>query len=286
MSKKANKTIIGGFVLGAIFLFFSSVLFLGGGGLFKEKITMVAFFDSAIRGLDIGAPVLLRGVKIGEVVDIKVTLGEKGLAIQTPVYIDIEPDRVSPSQADKEWFERIQKLPEGAMYDQFIQTGMRGQLQMQSLLTGKLFIALDFNPDRPAELKGLDKRYPELPTIPTQLEEAADSVSQLLDEIKELPIEELLISGTRMFNSIQKLAENIDREVPPLSKSLQKAVNSADKSLVTVDETINERSVLRQELISALENISEAARSIDNLADYLQRHPEALLQGKSSSGGK
>lgn len=286
MSKKANKAMIGGFVLGAIFLSVSTILFLGSGDLLKEKITMVAFFDSAVKGLDIGAPVLLRGVKVGEVVDIKVTLGEKGLAIQTPVYIDLEPDRISPSQADKEWFEKIKKLPPGEMYGQFIQTGLRGQLHMQSLLTGKLFVALDFHPDRPADLKGLDKRYAELPTIHTQLEEAADSVTKLLDEIENLPIEDLLLSGTRMFNSIQKLADNIDHEVSPLSKSLQNAAGSADKTLVTVDETINERSALRQELVSALENISEAARSIDNLADYLQRHPEALLQGKSSSGGK
>ena len=318
MAKQANKTVIGGFVLGAVTIFILAVLTLGSGKLFKKTASYVLYFDDSIKGLDIGAPVMFRGVKIGSVTDIKLKVDPKDMSIRIPVITEIEPDRISSTdknvshvaQTKSERYRRLKIL---------IDRGLRAQLQMQSVVTGKLFVALDFFPDKPAIYHDYDhdQKLMEVPTVKTSFSELADFATKITSEIRALPLEELITGFTDLTQSISKLVKtpearesivnmenaleslnkflnNLNSQVPSLTKDYRQVAKNAQDSLAEVDKTLKkaqsllaEQSPAQTEFVYALENFSAAARSFHVLADYLQRHPEALLRGKGeSSGGK
>ncbi len=323
MSKKANKTVIGGFVVGALALVVGGILVFGSGKFLKERYTFVMYFDGSVKGLNQGAPVVLRGVKIGTVTKI-VLRAYPDATFEIPVFIEVEPDR----------WERVavgeRKKPEVAM-KLLIERGFRAQLQMQSLVTGQLMVELDFHPDRPAILKGKDPEYVEIPTIPADLEE-------LKEQIEKVPIEEIfekllsavegiekVVNSPELIGSVhslkktldsaqelvehvdswvkpiasgidgtvkdaRKLVRNVDNQIGPLASSIEdtadaatEAVLQAKHTLKEIESTAGEDSVLSYELTSALRELSDAARSIRLLTDYISRHPESLIRGKGGS---
>ena len=307
MSKQANKTLIGAFVVGAVALAVAGVAIFGSGRLFTEVRKYVLYFDGSIKGLNIGAPVIFKGVKIGSVTDIRVRIEGKVLDnIRTPVFIEIESDRISKSSADPELQKFIATAETGKVMDILVKRGMRAQLEMQSLVTGQLSIALDFHPDTPIALIGGDPKYMEIPTIPSTMEALTKTIEELplkdLVDKTMLTVEgiERLVNSPDLKGSISalhetlknanKLVQNVEREVKPLISSVEKtseaasaALEQAQKSLALTENVLAEDSPTLNELNKALRDISAAARSISTLADYLQRHPESLLRGKGGS---
>ena len=147
MAKKANPKLIGIFILVAVALLVAGIVIFGSGRFFQEKQRYVLFFEGSIKGLDIGAPVILKGVQIGQVTGIKVVYDPELWSFQSPVHIELFPKRI----ADVKLSEEVSKLygyERGTqeMIDLFVQRGLRGQLEMQSFVTGKLMVALDFHP--------------------------------------------------------------------------------------------------------------------------------------------
>jgi len=304
MSTQPNKTLIGAFLVGAVVLLVSGVLIFGGGKFFTKVSNYVLYFDGSVKGLNIGSPVIFKGVKIGSVTDIKVRLEGKELSnIRTPVFIEIEPDRISKSSADPELVDFMEKARTGKVMEILITRGMRAQLETQSLVTGQLAIALDFHPDTPINLVGGDPKYLEIPTIPSTME-------ALTDTIKDLPLEELVdrilklvknadsvvnspdLKGSisalhEALKSANKLVQNVDGKVGPLISSIDKtavaaqaALKEAKESLDLTENILAEDSPTLTELTNTLREVSAAASSLSALADYLQRHPESLLRGK------
>src|SRR5262245_12043502 len=158
MSVRANPAVIGAFVVGAIVLLLVALLVWGGTGLFRTKLDYVVFFDAAVTGLNKGAPVLGRGVKLGEVTDIQIRWGTHGVVA---VYLTLEPEALKGLAKDG---------PRQAIERSVQEDGLRAQLRMQSFVTGVLYVALDTKPGTPIVRRGLDPRVPELPTIPTDIE--------------------------------------------------------------------------------------------------------------------
>ncbi|NOS36412.1 MAG: MCE family protein [Deltaproteobacteria bacterium] len=294
MSRKASPAYIGAFVVGAVILAVVGVLIFGSGSYFKERYEYVAFFSGSIKGLDVGAPVELRGVKVGTVKDINLEFNVEELNFRIPVLLEFEPERVSMGIAEVDPYKH---------FDQLIERGLRAQLQLQSVVTGQLMVALDFHPDKPAVLMGGYGEYREIPTIPTTKEELTKTLAnipfeelfnRLLSTVAS--IEELVSSGeiTKSLQSIQmvmketrKLVNNVDEQIVPLSTNLEQAtiaarnmVEQVDKTLVLVEDILAEDSAPRSKINKALEEFADAARSMRLLVDYLQRHPEALLRGK------
>ena len=322
MSKQASKTLIGGFVIGAIALVVIGVLIFGSGRFLKEKNTYVLFFDGSLKGLNVGSSVVFRGVKIGSVTDVKCYVDPKEFSFSIPVFIEVEPGRFTSLGEDPGI-----KAPKNAI-DLLVDRGLRGQLEMQSLVTGQLMVGLDFHPDKPANLVGLDMGHPEIPTIPTSLEELAkrvekipvekifqkllsavegiervvnspevmESVSSLGQAIKELHslvknidtrIGPLASNVNKTMENAQDLIRDIDKQIVPMASSITEtaraannAVVQAEKTLNSLEGTVREDSNVIYELTNALNELSEAARSIRLLSDYLNRHPESLLYGK------
>ncbi len=269
MSKRANPTVIGAFVAGAVALGVSAVLVFGGGELFRAKQEYVLYFEGSIKGLQVGAPVRFRGVKVGTVTDVRVVVDTESFEVAIPVIVEIDPRSVTRLGEDR--------APRRLRIDQAIERGLRAQLQLQSLLTGQLFIQLDFYSDKPARFVASNGDIPELPTIPTPIQEIERKFS-------DFPIEEML-------TKFQSTAEGIDRlvnapETMQAIRSLNATLKQATATLATAESAIADESQLRYELSRTMAELSAAARSVRLLADELERRPDALLRGKARTGGQ
>jgi paraquat-inducible protein B len=232
MSKKANKTVIGIFVVGALVLLMIAIVVFGSGELFKKTNKFVLYFDGSVKGLAIGAPVMFRGVSIGTVKDISLIYDSKAGTITLPVIVEIEQGRIkgTPSFGDLGGDKRM------------IALGLRGNLEVQSFLTGQLMISFDFYPDKPAKLRGIVNQYPELPTLPTS--------PDIFEIMNEIPIKEIAKNLESATQGINKLANS----------------SAIPRSLYDLQNTLLET--------------KEAMHSVSLLAEYLEQHPEALLKGK------
>jgi phospholipid/cholesterol/gamma-HCH transport system substrate-binding protein len=195
MSIRANPTLIGSFVLGAIVLLVAALLLWGGGSLFQTKLDYVLFFDSAVTGLQKGAPVMFRGVRVGQVSEIQIRWGTPLVA----VYISLQPDLLKGT-SKMGAAEQIQEAVK--------ERGMRAQLRMQSFVTGVLYVALDEAPNTPIVLRGRDGRTPELPTIPTDVEMWMAKLQQFTDVVLKLPLEEIGRAAADTLDETRRLLKS------------------------------------------------------------------------------
>ena len=328
MSKKGNKTIIGIFVLGAVALVIAAILILGSGKFFKQTHTYVMVFDGSVKGLNVGSPVVFRGVKIGSVSDIAMLFDPSDMTIRIAVYVELSEGQTRAVGPNVEALPKAQARHEDIMEEFIQQHGLKAQLESQSFVTGQLQIALDFYPDKPAKIVGVDPHYPEIPTIPMTLQEVGKKLQDLpleeifakllstlegIDKLVNSPelnesinnLNQALAGVQRLVQSVENrfgplatsveetvkhygtLARNTNSKIGPLAsnaneaiKAITAAAKQADKTLVQVRGLVGEDSPTTAELTKTLKELSAAARSIRVWADYLERHPEALIRGK------
>jgi paraquat-inducible protein B len=250
-------------------------------------------FDGSVRGLSVEAPVEFRGIKIGSVSDIAITIDPKTLDIKIPVLLELQPERIASTklvEAQKDKY---------AIMKQLVKRGLRAQLETGSLLTGQLFVQLDFHPNLPQQTLIMTGKYPEIPAVPATMDQLRRTVTDLMAEIRRMPLdkiaEELLetIEGAnRLMNApeldeavrnlnatlhnMEKMTHGVDRKVDGLITSMKKTLATVREALELADPN----SPAAVNLNSALKELSAAARSIRVLADYLEQHPEALVKGK------
>ena len=338
MSKEVNKAAIGGFVIGGIGLAVLAILVFGSGKFFQKKSMHVLFFEGSVKGLNVGSPVKFRGVDIGMVKNIQLSINPNDLEFFVPVYVEIFENRIS-ILGDK----RQEQFNDAEAVDTLVtEMGLRAQLQMQSLLTGQLFINYDFYPDTPIKKVGLDKKVYEVPTIPTTLQVFTETVEKIINDLRQVNFQDIvenvsqttkglneLVNSKDMRESIanfnvalqdlqklvqstdelaenvnvrvgsvadsfestmddtRKLVHNIDSRVDPVAADIKETLAAVKSSfdeaeilLVEAQKLISENSKLRREIIFTLESMSDASRSVEELGNYLQRHPESLITGK------
>ena len=239
MAKEANKTLIGVFVVGAIALAVVGITIFGSGKFFQDNPTYVMYFDGSINGLTVGSPVEFRGVKIGQVTEIKASFSPKTLDFVIPVYVQIDNDsfdlvgegRILP-HFDKYEF-----------YKPLIAKGLKAQLKVKSFITGQLFISVDFYPTLPTKYTKLDTRYPEVPTIPSDMQQLmatiqkipfnviADRLARAMEGIEKVANSPEIDKGLKNINKIivetNSLVSHIDAELKPLVANLAETSNSA-----------------------------------------------------------
>ncbi|MFZ0485264.1 MAG: MlaD family protein [Desulfobacterales bacterium] len=325
MSKRASKTVIGIFVVSALALVVAAVLIFGSGDFLKERYKFVLFFQDSVKGLNVGAPVVFLGVKIGEVTDISVIQDPLKSSFYIQVIVELTSGKVKQSITKKSG--GVKEIYEYC--NQLIKQGLRAELGLQSVVTGQLQIELNFYPKEKAIFVGENEQCQEIPTIPSKFEkltktlenlpikEIVDKVSSSLNRIDALlespEIMETLQStklamkdARKVFYNINKqflpllnklnvvlesysaLAQNMDQQIGPLSSNFQELVKmvteaskQADKTLMSIENVVGENSITTVELTTTLKEFSSAARSIRNLADYLNRHPESIVRGKT-----
>lgn len=207
MIRKANKTVIGAFVVGAVVLLLTAIVVFGSGALFRQSDKYVVFFDGSVKGLSVGAPVIFRGVKIGNITSINLIYDEQSQQVLIPAVIDIELSRVMG----------MPEAPGYPDYKRLIQQGLRAKLEIKSFITGQLMIALDFYPDRPAKFYDIIKSYPELPALPI-----SPDIFEVMDDI---PIKEITTNLEQAVIGINRLVNS--EGIVELRKAVKEVTNSA-----------------------------------------------------------
>jgi paraquat-inducible protein B len=199
MGRRANPTVIGAFIIGAVALIVIGLLVLGRSHLFSETRTFVLNFDGSVKGLTIGAPVDFQGVRVGSVTDIKVRHISQTGEFRTPVYIQLEANRFEDLIVRQNREERRQ------YFESLINRGLRARLEVQSLVTGQLIVQLGFYPDTPIRLVGGDPDVPEMPTIPTTLQQVQTAAQSIIERVQELPLEQLFINFMQTIEGANRL---------------------------------------------------------------------------------
>lgn len=340
MSKPVNPAMVGGFTLGALTLFVAALLIFGAGQEFKsDKIRYVVFFDSSLNGLEVGAPVKMQGVKIGQVKEIALQIDSSRGVLYKPVVLEIDSSLLTgtdgtalPSQVD---FEQARESR-----DKLVANGMRARLETQSLLTGLLYVDLNFYPNRSPVYTGLKyEDLLEIPGVPATADEIRNTAEEVAQKLRSLPLDEIvqdLATSLREIKTIlasddikqsraslsvtlqelEKSSKALSRNLDPLLKNTDRVVADSadlvrdthaliaelkqqmprllantDKTLVVATSALTRADDTLQKMGDAvgpesalpdtLEALKQASRSIRDLTDYLERHPEALLSGKS-----
>jgi paraquat-inducible protein B len=314
MSKQANPTLIGIFVAGAIGLIVAGILIISGGKLLlTDKTNYVLYFKGSVKGLNIGSPVSFRGVNIGTVTDIQLVVNEQASDIRIPVIIEIDNTKFIRPQAGQSL------LGDDDSIAGLIEAGLRAQLQLQSLLTGQLFIQIDFLPNTPVKLVEDSKSRwapQEIPTIPSPIEIIGKLLEDVpMDKVKKhilAAIEGLdrLVNSDELHQSITalhasldsflQLVTNLDRQLEPVASNVNLTLNDAREALQKADMTLDDiRGTMAQAdttlqsadalfsdeqvltaLDSALNEITSAAYAIRILAEAINNQPESLIRGR------
>lgn len=256
MRKEPNKRLIGLFIVSGL-----SVLLIVIGLFLREKIfygnnskTLVMYFEESINGLNVGAPVVFKGVQIGKVANIDLIADTNTLDFSIPVYVRM----VQRGQGDINSNEFDTKIE---LLNALIDKGLRARLTTQSYLTGLLMIELEMLPDTKIVRRNpKDSPYLEIPTV-------LSPIGELSKGIQDLPIRQSVEKFNLFF-------DNLNNNVMPQVEQIVAGVNR------TVSGNKGMSAETMTNLNRAINNVAEAAKSMRNFTDYLERHPEALLKGK------
>jgi len=307
MSKKSNPALIGGFVLGGLALLIGFILIIAGDSLFKNETRYVIYFDGSIYGLNVGSNVMFRGVPVGYVSDIEVLADFDSQEFAVPVYINIISENIKSMNSSK------QESPVTLDGDiqPLIDLGLRASLSSESMITGKLYINLDFSPQTPIVLRAVNDETPEIPSIPSGIQEVIDGAQRFVADIQaNLDIPKVMADVTSAIDGLDKLINNpasqdvttelnktfasvrvaadslgnvaadVGKDIDPVFESLAKALAEAEKVLETAESKLQNDSDLTYRIGATLQEIEAAARAVRNLADQLEEQPESIVKGK------
>ncbi|HEY6281246.1 MAG TPA: MlaD family protein [Burkholderiales bacterium] len=253
----------------------------------KETIysDLIVVFRESVRGLQVGAPVDFFGITLGEVVAIKTQFNPATADFSIPVEIRIFPERLTsrylkgPKGGRIAGSEDPKKFMEG-----LVEHGFRAQLRTGNLLTGQLYIALDFFPNAPKVKFDTSQEPPEIPVVPSGLQalqkvltEVANKLSNIAGALEKVPYGEISKNLNETLQSANSLMKRLDKEIAPEARDV---LVEARKSLTSAQQLMSARGPLQQDTREAMREIARAAEALRVLADYLERHPEALIRGK------
>jgi len=248
-----------------------------------ESRTLRLYFKESVRGLVVGAPVDFRGVVIGDVRAVSLEYDKKAKIYRFPVEINIYPQRLRARRTSMDTLTTVQEDGDKIMR-KLIDNGLRAQLKTGNLLTGMLYVALDFFPNAPKVKTDWSKHPPILATMPGTLDDLQTSLASIARKLDQLPLADIstdlrkaLASLTTTLASTDKLVQRVDADIAPKAGEV---LDQVRKTLANVDHVLSDDSTLQQDLHESLREISRAAAALRALSDTLERHPESLLRGK------
>lgn len=303
MSTRSSPTIVGAFVVCALVLLIIALVTLGSGRFFQRTVTFVCYFEGDVNGLSVGSPVKFKGVEIGAVSRILLRLDQPPENFRIPVLIKLDADKLRNAGAEVSF--------EPGDVKERIEHGLRARLESQSLVTGLLFVQLDYFPDTVPQFVGVgEQRFQEIPTVPTRLEEAQATLKQFVVHLNQLNLAELVDRATGAFESVQhlvsapetkdairslnqallsfdRLTVTVNGKVAPLSQSVEGATDETKAAAANIEQAaktlrtlIEPGSPVEVKLTQTLDDVSAAARSLRVLADALERDPSSIVRGK------
>ncbi len=286
MSKPVNPYSIGAFLVGSLILIISAILVFGGGQLLKNKSQYVIYFDSALNGLNVGAPVKLQGVQIGMVKEISIELDQNATRISKPVIIEIDSEKVldfggHPLKVASS-LEQRQKNAQ-----QLINAGIKAQLQTQSILTGLLYVELNFYRNEPLNLTGLNyKDLPELPAVPSTADQIKNTADEIITKFRQLPIEDIVKDLAATLKEIREIAvsDELKKNRAVLAKTLdetEKLVASLNQNLtpllINMRGTVVDTRVMVQDFTHEMRPVLlSTERTLNTATDVLKESKQSL----------
>jgi paraquat-inducible protein B len=244
-----------------------------------DVMKTVMVFEESVRGLQPGAEIDFRGVVVGTVTRIRPNVDVAGKNFRIRVSADYFPRRMRSRDRGTVMSNDQRR----ALLAGMISNGMRAQLRTASLLTGQLYVALDFFPNAPKVKprkdapKLDDDDLPEIPVVQSSLLQLQEAISAIANKVQKLPLEQVAGDLQTTLRSANKLIEQIDKDIAP---ELRETMTTVRRALDSVEQTLKPNSPLQQDARDAMREVARAAAAFRALADYLDRHPEALISGK------
>ncbi|MEP6701840.1 MAG: MlaD family protein [Betaproteobacteria bacterium] len=267
--------------------------------------TFMLEFKESVRGLTLGAPLDFRGVIVGEVVAIDVKFDPVKKEITVPVRVRLYPERLRGRRGPY-IYQSEQPLEYKPFLEQLVQRGFRAQLRTANLLTAQLYVALDFFPGTKKATIDWNDTPPEIPTIAGSLQELQATLASIASKLDKVPFDKIATQLTTTLENGSRLIAKLDGDTLPAlrttleearktlqgagtaidqlgTKTLpeaQSALSQLKKTLASIDNAVAPEAPLRRDLQESLREVGRAAKAFRVLADYLERHPEALLRGR------
>lgn len=316
MSESRKPFLIGAFLLSGVVLLAAGLLLLSRDSLLSRPVEYVVYFTGALDGLDVGADVTYRGVKVGNVQQINLSYDRTLNDVVMPVTIRINSESARSKKKDRGFDHSIEPL---------VKRGLRAQLQTPSLLTGKAIVALDFFPDQPGYIRDphiLD--LPAIPTVPSRIDQIADVLRDLAKGFKEMPLKDTLEAANKTLLAFERLASAPETQASlqslsvslanfeKISQQLQQrlpgmldnvhsgsielkealvdvrhAAQSARDALQQMDGMVSDgrrslgpQSELQYELLQSLQDLGQASKALQRTAESLEQQPQSIIFGK------
>ena len=213
MAKQSFKTAVGAFVIGGLALLVAGIILLGGGRMFSDDIEYVLYFDGSVSGLNIGAPVVFRGVPMGQVTRISLEANPRDASVTIPVYIRLDENSIVRAGVTGELTDNFRQ----EILRRLIQRGLRARLQLQSLITGQYRVELDFLPNTPANFRSpMPDR--EIPTLPSPIDTLQRTVASL-------PLEEMAHTTAGILEKLNAAlsGDALERGIKAFATSFEEA---------------------------------------------------------------
>jgi paraquat-inducible protein B len=276
MSKRANTTVIGGFVIGAIALVMVAVTLFGTGRFFQARILVVTVFEGSVTGLDVGSPVEFRGVPVGTVTSIKALYDPQKTSIIIPVYMSLDRNSITNIREDEP------ERPPDEEIEKMIEHGLRAQLDIRSIVTGTKFVSLEFHAGTPATTVGVDDDITEIPSIASRL----DRVTSMFDR---LDVDQLAAKAILTFDSISALASS--PELASTIGNLDNAARNANVLLVQLQADTHELSTTataaleqtRQSIAAAESTLTATLSELSRLTSNTDERLTQVLENLDST---
>jgi paraquat-inducible protein B len=277
---------------------------------FSTRVPCVTYVQNSIKDLGVGSPVQMFGIEVGEVTDVKLTLDPQNNDAKVRVAFEIEPERAFGNNDGE-------TAPDTAqIMRQLVQNGMRVRMESSDLIAGQEILALEFTPKTQPATISMESDAMVLPGQGGGLDSLDDAIGDIAGKLQQIPFDEIgknlnhllasadqTIGGPDMKQAVHSLAitmsnaedvsrtakENLSpalKKLPDISAQLQNAVAQANAFMSSVNNGYGGDSDFQRDAKRTLDQVNDAARSIRLLADYLDRHPEALIQGKTSQKDK
>ena len=316
MTESRKPFLIGAFLLGGVALLVAGLLLLSRDSLLSRPVEYVVYFTGALDGLDVGADVTYRGVKIGNVRQINLSYDRALNDVVMPVTIRINAEGAHSKDSRRSFDRSIQPL---------IERGLRAQLQTPSLLTGKAIVALDFFDGQEGYIREphiID--LPAIPTVPSRIDQVADVLRDLVAGLKEMPLKDTLEAANKTLMAFERLAtapetqaginslsaslanfekisEQIQQRLPGMLDNVQSgsvelkdalvdvrhAAQSARDALQQMDGMVSDgrrslgpQSELQYELLQSLQDLGQASKALQRTAESLEQQPQSIIFGK------
>ncbi|HEX2939564.1 MAG TPA: MlaD family protein [Rhodopila sp.] len=274
---------------------------------FHRRVAAVSYFPGSVAGLTVGSPVTLQGLRLGEVTGISMEYDPASDTVRTPVRYEVEPERIANVAA------AAQRGPlENAGF--LVDHGLRAQIKPTNLLTGQSEVALVFMPDAAPATVSLDGKAIVFPAVGGNFADIGQSASQLLARVNQMPfrqigdrlnnllanantltsspeLQQTLTSMAATMTDTQALMKRLDagltpalRQLPDLANNLQSMLANTNRLVTSTDAGYGANSAFHRDLNRLMNQLSDMVQSLRTLADLLNRHPEALIRGRTNTG--